>query len=129
MWVCAVKYSLELWIQEYLMFAHTIKLVQGSIVDFVRGARSCHGLVKAPYSNRDKHAPDTIHIATSPLTFFVCSAKRYLSMYYGDVEVPKRASDGYENIPTLVGIADVFINKLGHVWNKKAREEQLCLCR
>lgn len=40
-----------------------------------------------------------------------------------DVKVPKRASDGYENVPTLVGMADVFINKLGHVWNKKARKE------
>lgn len=53
---------------------------------------------------------------------FVCAADRYLSMYYGEVEVPKRASDGYENTPTLVGMADVYINSLGHVWNKKARQ-------
>lgn len=40
-----------------------------------------------------------------------------------ELEVPKRASDGYENVLTLVGIADVFINELGHVWNTKARKE------
>ncbi|CAM9968750.1 unnamed protein product, partial [Pylaiella littoralis] len=51
------------------------------------------------------------------------AAGRYLSSYYADVEVPKRASDGYENVPTLVGMADMFINKLGHVWNEKARKE------
>ncbi|CAM9126955.1 unnamed protein product [Ectocarpus sp. 4 AP-2014] len=47
------------------------------------------------------------------------AAARYLSAYYTEVETPKRASDGYENAPTLVGIADVFINKLGYVWNAK----------
>ncbi|CBJ29242.1 conserved unknown protein [Ectocarpus siliculosus] len=44
---------------------------------------------------------------------------RFLSTYHATVEVPKPASDGYENIPTLVGMADVFINKLGYVWNEK----------
>ncbi|CAM9891928.1 unnamed protein product, partial [Ectocarpus sp. 8 AP-2014] len=48
-------------------------------------------------------------------------AARFLSTYHATVEVPKPASDGYENIPTLVGMADVFINKLGYVWNEKAR--------
>ncbi|CAN0301288.1 unnamed protein product [Ectocarpus sp. 12 AP-2014] len=46
-------------------------------------------------------------------------AARFLSTYHATVEVPKPASDGYENIPTLVGMADVFINKLGYVWNDK----------
>lgn len=50
---------------------------------------------------------------------------RYLSTYYTVVEVPKLASDGYENAPTLVGMADVFVNNLGYVWNKKARAEFL----
>lgn len=49
------------------------------------------------------------------------SDRRYLSTYYTEVETPKRASDGYENAPTLVGIADVFINTLGYVWNAKVR--------
>ncbi|CAN0214375.1 unnamed protein product, partial [Ectocarpus fasciculatus] len=47
------------------------------------------------------------------------AAARYLSTYYAEVETPKRASDGYENAPTLVGIADVYINTLGYVWNAK----------
>lgn len=49
---------------------------------------------------------------------------RYLSAYYTEVETPKRASDGYENAPTLVGIADVFINRLGYVWNAKVRKHE-----
>ncbi|CAN0400254.1 unnamed protein product, partial [Ectocarpus fasciculatus] len=49
-------------------------------------------------------------------------AARFLSTYYATVEVRKPASDGYENTPTLVGMADVFINKLGYVWNDKARQ-------
>ncbi|CBJ29237.1 conserved unknown protein [Ectocarpus siliculosus] len=46
-------------------------------------------------------------------------AARYLSTYYTVIEVPKLASDGYENAPTLVGMADVFVNNLGYVWNEK----------
>ncbi|CAN0156813.1 unnamed protein product, partial [Ectocarpus sp. 13 AM-2016] len=46
-------------------------------------------------------------------------AARYLSTYYAVVEVPKLASDGYENAPTLVGMADVFVNNLGYIWNEK----------
>lgn len=61
-------------------------------------------------------------VFTRYVAYLVCTSDRYLSMYYGEVEVPKRASDGYENAPTLVGMADVYINHLGHVWNKKARE-------
>lgn len=53
--------------------------------------------------------------------FRIVSSERFLSTYHATVEVPKPASDGYENIPTLVGMADVFINKLGYVWNEKAR--------
>ncbi|CAM9867121.1 unnamed protein product [Pylaiella littoralis] len=45
------------------------------------------------------------------------TAARYLSSYYRTVEVPKRARDGYENIPTVVGMADVFINERGFLWN------------
>lgn len=50
--------------------------------------------------------------------------ERYLSTstYYTDFEDYKGASDVYENTPTLVGIADVFVNKLGYVWNKKVRK-------
>lgn len=68
------------------------------------------------------------------LTLFVtglCSARvlpfaqsRYLSSYYTYIDVPKLARDGYENPPTLVGLADVFINRLGYVWNEKARKER-----
>lgn len=46
--------------------------------------------------------------------------RRYLSTYYTAVEVPKPAADGYESAPTLVGMADVFVNEFGHVWNDKA---------
>ncbi|CAM9451065.1 unnamed protein product, partial [Ectocarpus sp. 4 AP-2014] len=52
-------------------------------------------------------------------------AARYLSTYYTVIDVPKLASDGYENAPTLVGMADVFVNNLGYVWNEKARAEFL----
>eukprot|EP00752_Nemacystus_decipiens_P004611 g4210.t1 len=34
--------------------------------------------------------------------------------YFSDFD-----DDGRENIPTLVGMADVFVNKLGYVWNEK----------
>lgn len=62
-------------------------------------------------------------ILTTPLTFWMrFIRKRYLSTYYTDVEVPKRAIDGYENTPTLVGMANVFVNELGYVWNEKVRK-------
>lgn len=60
-----------------------------------------------------------------PIHFFgdYSCYERYLSTssYYTDFEGSTVASDGYDDTPTLVGIADVFINKLGYVWNKKVR--------
>lgn len=45
-------------------------------------------------------------------------------MYYvEETEVPKLKIDGYENVPTLAGMADVFINDRGFIWNKKARSK------
>lgn len=31
-------------------------------------------------------------------------------------------SDGYEAVPTVVSMADVFVNNLGYFWNEKARK-------
>ena len=31
------------------------------------------------------------------------------------------AVNGYESVPTLVSMADVFINTYGYVWNKMVR--------
>ncbi|CAN0080944.1 unnamed protein product [Pylaiella littoralis] len=52
------------------------------------------------------------------------TAARYLSPYYSTVVVPKLARDGYENIPTVVGMADVFINERGFLWNAEARKRE-----
>lgn len=49
--------------------------------------------------------------------------QRYLSAYYTQVEVPKQSRDGYENTPTLVGMADVFVNRIGYLWNTNVREK------
>lgn len=68
--------------------------------------------------------PGAVQIFPTLPTHFPCArvSSRYLSAYYSEeVEVPKRALDGYENAPTLVGMTDVFINELGYVWNGKAR--------
>ncbi len=32
------------------------------------------------------------------------------------------ASDGYEALPSVAGMADVFINNLGIFWNSKASD-------
>lgn len=42
-------------------------------------------------------------------------------------EVPKLASDAYESVPTVVGMADVFINNLGFFWNSKASDKHTVL--
>lgn len=49
--------------------------------------------------------------------------RRYLSSYYAkpDVVRTKSAENGYEAVPTLVGMADVYIDTHGYVWNKQAR--------
>lgn len=48
--------------------------------------------------------------------------KRYMSSYYAipEIEIPKPASGGYEGVPTVVSLADVFINPFGYVWNARA---------
>lgn len=56
-----------------------------------------------------------------PVTTPRYETKRYLSTPYTDFVDSKRASDGHSNTPTVVGMANVFINKLGYVWNNKVR--------
>ncbi|CAM9436075.1 unnamed protein product, partial [Hapterophycus canaliculatus] len=49
------------------------------------------------------------------------TAGRYLCPSYVDGETSKGASEGYEDAPVLVGMADVVVNELGYIWNQKAR--------
>lgn len=74
-----------------------------------------------------KHKPNDVLCCAYPTAVVVGprrlfrSVGRHLSVYYvKKTEMPKRRRDGYENVPTLVGMADVFINHLGYVWNTKA---------
>lgn len=47
---------------------------------------------------------------------------RFLSANYAHTgNVTKRASDGYESIPTVVSMADVYIDSNGFVWNDRVR--------
>ena len=51
---------------------------------------------------------------------------RYLSSYYSEkttAEVPKLAEDGYEAAPTVVAVADVFIDNRGFFWNGQVSDE------
>ncbi|CAM9293887.1 unnamed protein product [Ectocarpus fasciculatus] len=49
-------------------------------------------------------------------------AAMYLSTNYAtEVEEVKEASDGYESVPAVVSMADVFIEEHGFFWNDKAR--------
>lgn len=54
--------------------------------------------------------------------FFLRFVERYLGTFPLDFEDPPKARYGYEHTPSLVGMADVFINNLGYVWNKKVRK-------
>eukprot|EP00903_Cladosiphon_okamuranus_P010588 g10012.t1 len=47
------------------------------------------------------------------------AAARYLSPYYVVEEVPKAAGDGYEVVPAVASMADVYVNNLGYFWNEK----------
>lgn len=48
--------------------------------------------------------------------------RRFLSANYAYAgNVTKRASDGYENMPTVVSIADAYIDSNGFVWNERVR--------
>ncbi|CAM9229206.1 unnamed protein product, partial [Ectocarpus sp. 12 AP-2014] len=53
------------------------------------------------------------------------TAGKHLSVYYPGPDVDMASSfssdNGYEGVPTLVSLADVFINSSGYVWNEKAR--------
>lgn len=60
------------------------------------------------------------HCRPCRLTPALSCVGRYLSTYYAkEVEVPKPQRDEYENDPTVVAMADVFVGKMGFVWNEK----------
>ncbi|CAM9683069.1 unnamed protein product [Ectocarpus sp. 12 AP-2014] len=53
-------------------------------------------------------------------------AAMYLSTNYAtDVTEVKEASDGYESVPAVVSMADVYVEKHGFFWNDEARLCQL----
>ncbi|CAB1100997.1 unnamed protein product [Ectocarpus sp. CCAP 1310/34] len=53
-------------------------------------------------------------------------AAMYLSTNYAtEVTVVKEASDGYESVPAVVSMADVYVEEHGFFWNDKARLCQL----
>ncbi|CAN0515657.1 unnamed protein product, partial [Ectocarpus sp. 12 AP-2014] len=41
--------------------------------------------------------------------------------YATDVTEVKEASDGYESVPAVVSMADVYVEKHGFFWNDEAR--------
>lgn len=49
-------------------------------------------------------------------------ASRYLSAYYAlpEDEMPQSAACGYETIPTVVAMSDVFVTGKGYMFNTKA---------
>jgi len=51
-----------------------------------------------------------------------------LSSYYQytSTETPKLARDGYEGVPTVISMPDVFINNLGFFWNAKVSDPLAC---
>ena len=69
-------------------------------------------------------APGSLPSLSAHIRSFAKHVGRHLSVYYvEETEVPKLKIDGYENVPTLAGMADVFINDRGFIWNKKARSK------
>lgn len=54
-------------------------------------------------------------------------SNRYLSGYYPTPEfgIPTSPCDGYERIPTLVAMADVYVNTFGYVWNERVSHSLL----
>lgn len=59
--------------------------------------------------------PDNVQIIS------LLAPYRYLSPYYGQqkVETPQLASMGYETVPTVTSMVDVFISEQGFVSNEK----------
>lgn len=66
-----------------------------------------------------------------PLLHFSASGKirsiRFLSGYYPTPElgIPTLPIDGYERVPTLFAMANVYVNSNGYVWNEKVRGSKL----
>lgn len=56
------------------------------------------------------------------LFLFLSRCTRYLSTHYDSPEdkEPNPARTGYEAIPVIVGMADMYITGLGYLFNKQA---------
>ncbi|CAM9541960.1 unnamed protein product, partial [Ascophyllum nodosum] len=98
-------------------------------LDFVRTLQAYFPLFKSTLFARDMLKPE---VKTLRRNFRVArfldaitdgngSAGLYLSSYHGlpDVASPHSVECGYENMPTVVAMADVFITQRGHIFNTK----------
>ncbi|CAM9847789.1 unnamed protein product [Ectocarpus sp. 4 AP-2014] len=101
-------------------------------LDFVETLRSYFPLFRSSLFPRAMLGEEVRHLpeVRSLVTFLDAvrdgaeTAGKHLSVYYPGPDVDMASSfgsdNGYEGIPTLVSLADVFINSSGYVWNEKA---------
>ncbi|CAM9433421.1 unnamed protein product [Ectocarpus sp. 12 AP-2014] len=102
-------------------------------LDFVETLRSYFPIFRSSLFPRAMLEEEVRHLpeVTSLVAFLDAvrdgaeTAGKRLSVYYPGPDVDMASSfssdNGYEGVPTLVSLADVFINSSGYVWNEKAR--------
>ncbi|CAM9189728.1 unnamed protein product, partial [Ectocarpus sp. 8 AP-2014] len=102
-------------------------------LDFVETLRSYFPIFRSSLFPRAMLGEEVRHLpeVRSLVTFLDAvrdgaeTAGKHLSVYYPGPDVDMASSfssdNGYEGVPTLVSLTDVFINSSGYVWNEKAR--------